>query len=64
MPFSDFFVSTLGVQDVLRELISNETTPLSDAELARLLKERGYRVARRTVAKYREQMRILPSTLR
>jgi RNA polymerase sigma-54 factor len=64
MPFGDFFASALGVQDVLRELISKETTPLSDAELARLLREQGYRVARRTVAKYREQMKILPSTLR
>lgn len=64
MPFSDFFVAARGVQDVLRELIDNETNPLSDAELARMLKERGYSVARRTVAKYREQMHILPSTLR
>lgn len=64
MPFCDFFVASLGVQDVLRELIEQESSPLSDAELARLLKERGYRVARRTVAKYREQMNILPSTLR
>lgn len=64
MPFGDFFVAARGVQDVLRELIEKETKPLSDAELARLLKERGYNVARRTVAKYREQMHILPSTLR
>ncbi len=64
MPFSNFFVSALGVQDVIRELIENETEPLSDAELARLLNARGYQLARRTVAKYREQMQILPSTLR
>jgi RNA polymerase sigma-54 factor len=64
MPFSDFFVAARGVQAVIRELIDNETTPLSDAELARLLAERGYSVARRTVAKYREQLQILPSTLR
>jgi RNA polymerase sigma-54 factor len=64
MPFSDFFVPSLGVQDILRELIENESSPLSDAELARLLAERGHPIARRTVAKYREQMQILPSTLR
>jgi RNA polymerase sigma-54 factor len=45
-------------------LIENETTPLSDAALARMLTERGYAIARRTVAKYREQMNILPSKLR
>lgn len=64
MPFSDFFVPSLGVQDILRELIENESEPLSDAELARLLAEHGHPIARRTVAKYREQMQILPSTLR
>lgn len=64
MPLSEFFVAARGVQDVLRELIEHETTPLSDAELAQLLKEHGYSVARRTVAKYREQMKIPPSHLR
>jgi RNA polymerase sigma-54 factor len=64
MAFGDFFVAARGVQDVMRELIVNETKPLSDAELARLLTERGYTIARRTVAKYREQMNILPSKLR
>lgn len=64
MPLSEFFVAARGVQDVLRELISNEAEPLSDADLSRLLKERGYTVARRTVAKYREQMQIPPSNMR
>jgi RNA polymerase sigma-54 factor len=64
LPFSEFFVAARPVQDVLRELIDNETEPLSDSELAHILNERGYPVARRTVAKYRDQMQILPSTLR
>lgn len=64
MPLSEFFVAARGVQDVLRELINNEAEPLSDADLSRLLKERGYTVARRTVAKYREQMQIPPSNMR
>jgi RNA polymerase sigma-54 factor len=64
IPFSDFFVSARPVQDILRDLITNETRPLSDAELADLLTEQGHNVARRTVAKYRDQMQILPSTLR
>ncbi len=64
LPLSEFFVAARGVQDVLRELIENEHAPLSDAELARLLGEQGYSIARRTVAKYREQMQIPPSNLR
>ncbi len=64
LALKEFFVAARGVQDVLRELIDTETKPLSDAELARLLSDRGYRIARRTVAKYREQMKILPSHLR
>jgi RNA polymerase sigma-54 factor len=64
LPMSEFFVVARGVQDVLRELITSEKTPLSDEELARLLGERGYPIARRTVAKYRDLMKIPPSHLR
>jgi RNA polymerase sigma-54 factor len=64
LPMSEFFVSARGVQDVLRELITNEPRPLSDDELARLLGEQGYPIARRTVAKYRDLMKIPPSHLR
>jgi RNA polymerase sigma-54 factor len=63
MPLSDFFDGTLSVKDVMRELISLEKPGkrLSDEELARLLTARGIPIARRTVTKYREEMRILPS---
>lgn len=64
LPMSEFFVAARGVQDVLRELITNEARPLSDEELARLLGEQGYPIARRTVAKYRDLMKIPPSHLR
>lgn len=64
LPMSEFFVAARGVQDVLRELITNEPRPLSDDELARLLGEQGYPIARRTVAKYRDLMKIPPSHLR
>lgn len=64
LPMSEFFVAARGVQDVLRELIVNEPRPLSDDELARLLAEQGYPIARRTVAKYRDLMKIPPSHLR
>lgn len=64
LPLSEFFIAARSVQDVIRELIENETTPLSDHDIARLLTERGTPIARRTVAKYRTRMKILPSNLR
>jgi RNA polymerase sigma-54 factor len=64
IPFASFFKAALSVQDVLREIVENETRPLTDAELTDMLSERDYRIARRTVAKYRNQMGILPSSLR
>ena len=64
IPFSHFFTASLNVKDVLLELVNNETSPLTDQELVQLLSERGFDVARRTVAKYRNQVNILPSTLR
>ncbi|HEY7780473.1 MAG TPA: RNA polymerase factor sigma-54 [Ktedonobacterales bacterium] len=66
IPFDDFFDSSLATKDTLRELIEREDPkrPLSDEDLAALLTERGLSVARRTVAKYRESLRILPSRFR
>ncbi|MGH2498016.1 MAG: RNA polymerase factor sigma-54 [Ktedonobacteraceae bacterium] len=60
IPLSDFFDGSLGVKDILRELISTEDTKhrLSDDELARLLTIRGIPMARRTVTKYREEIGI------
>ena len=59
-------VSKNVVMDVIRELIDGEdqSAPLSDSELVEFLKKKGYNVARRTVAKYRDIMNILPSNLR
>jgi RNA polymerase sigma-54 factor len=64
IPFSNFFVANLSVKDVIKDLIVHELTPLTDQELADMLSDRGIQVARRTVAKYREQLGILPSSLR
>lgn len=64
IPFSNFFVANLGVKDLIKDLIESEESPLTDQELADILSEKGIPVARRTVAKYREQLGILPSTLR
>ena len=64
--FDDFFDGSLAAKDLLRELIAGEnpSKPYSDEELAVLLHERGLVLARRTVAKYREAIGILPSRLR
>jgi RNA polymerase sigma-54 factor len=64
IPFSNFFTASLSIKDVIEELIENEKAPLTDAEIAERLAQRGIHVARRTVAKYRMQLRILPSSLR
>jgi RNA polymerase sigma-54 factor len=60
IPLSDFFDGSLGVKDLLRELIQSEEPKhrLSDEELARLLTAQGILLARRTVTKYREEMGI------
>jgi len=59
-------VSNEAVREALQDLVSKEDSakPLSDSRLEKLLGEQGIKVARRTVAKYREQMNILPSHLR
>ncbi|KAB8140861.1 RNA polymerase factor sigma-54 [Chloroflexia bacterium SDU3-3] len=64
VPFSHFFTASLSIKDVIQELVNNEKVPLTDQELVEMLGERGFDVARRTVAKYRAQLGILPSTLR
>ncbi len=64
VPFSHFFQASLSVRDVLKEIIQSENKPLTDAQLVDKLAARGYHVARRTVAKYRDQLGILPSSLR
>ncbi len=60
IPMSDFFDGSLGIKDILRELIQSEDTKhrLSDEDLARLMTARGNAMARRTVTKYREEMGI------
>jgi RNA polymerase sigma-54 factor len=62
--FSKFFTASLSVMDVIRELIGAEASPMTDQEIAHELSKRGIYIARRTVAKYREQLGILPSSLR
>jgi RNA polymerase sigma-54 factor len=60
IPISDFFDGSLGVKDILREVIASEEARhrFSDDELARIMSTRGIPMARRTVTKYREEMGI------
>jgi len=53
-------VSSREVKNILKELIDHEpkVNPLSDDKLEKMLNDRGYNIARRTVAKYREQLNI------
>jgi RNA polymerase sigma-54 factor len=64
--FDDFFDASLGIKDTMRELIEGETeeSPLSDQHIAEKLAERHFHIARRTVAKYRDALGILPSRYR
>jgi len=59
-------VSTREIKNILETVISNEDKkkPLTDDKLSVLLKEKGYPIARRTVAKYREQLDIPVARLR
>src|SRR5213594_3040413 len=56
-------VSSVSVKKMIQDLLANEDAvkPLSDQELAGILKGRGLTIARRTVAKYREELGIVPS---
>ncbi|MDR0429074.1 MAG: RNA polymerase factor sigma-54 [Tannerellaceae bacterium] len=59
-------VSTREVKKIMKDYVDGEDKrkPLTDEELASILKEKGYVIARRTVAKYREQMDIPVARLR
>ena len=59
-------ISNTSVKEVIGELISQEdpSKPLSDREIVEMLKKRDIKIARRTVAKYREEIGILPTNLR
>ena len=64
IPYAHFFTPSLSVKDILKEVIEKEGKPLTDSEIVERLKDKGIHIARRTVAKYRMQLAILPSSLR
>lgn len=59
-------LSNTSVKDMVAEIFKKEdcTQPLSDQEVVKMLKNKGIVIARRTVAKYRSELNILPSNLR
>jgi RNA polymerase sigma-54 factor len=67
VPFAMFFTASLGTKDVIKEIIEaeDEGRPFSDQEIVEKLADKhGIKLARRTVAKYREELKILPARLR
>jgi len=59
-------ISARGVKDKIRKLVEVEDVhkPLTDQKLVGLLKVEGVKIARRTVAKYRDQLGVLPARMR
>ena len=59
-------ISARGVKDKIRKLVEEEDVhkPLTDQKLVGLLKVEGVKIARRTVAKYRDQLGVLPARMR
>ena len=59
-------LSNTSVKETISQLVEKEDQfkPLSDQEIVAMLKEKGIPIARRTVAKYRNELNILPSNLR
>jgi RNA polymerase sigma-54 factor len=59
-------VSNQAIKDAIARIVEEENSdkPLSDQAIVKKLDEAGYKVARRTIAKYREELKILPSHLR
>jgi RNA polymerase sigma-54 factor len=66
IPFDVFFEQAVGVKEAVSQMIAGEdsTAPLSDQAITEALLKRGTQVARRTVVKYREELRIPASYLR
>ncbi len=54
-------VSVDKIKEMIKDIIRNEKDPLSDQSIARILLNKGIKISRRTVAKYREEMGIPPA---
>ncbi len=60
------YISSVRVKELIKEMIKNEDSrkPLSDKQILQMLSQRGINIARRTIAKYRDELNILPSQKR
>ena len=58
--------SATAIRALIRQMVAEEDTrsPLSDSQISEVLGKQGIMVARRTIAKYRESLQILPVNLR
>jgi len=59
-------MSSVSVKDIIRKTVAAEDThkPLTDQQLMMLLEDKGVKIARRTIAKYRQELRIPPASRR
>ena len=59
-------ISSIRIKEMIRKIVEgeNQTKPLSDSRIGKLLENDGYSLARRTIAKYRDELKIPPSTQR
>jgi len=64
VPLSKFFDRSLPIRALIQEIVDEEQEPLTDSQIAGMLGENGYQVARRTVAKYRSMEGILSARTR
>ena len=64
VPLGIFFDRSLHIRAVIRKMVKNEKEILTDTQIVSMLAKNGYRIARRTVAKYRAMEGILPAHLR
>jgi RNA polymerase sigma-54 factor len=64
VPYAAFFDGSRDIRSKLKDIIAAESRPLSDTELCERLQRAGHQVARRTVAKYRNRLRVLPVAYR
>src|SRR6185436_16895341 len=65
-PYGTFELKYFFGSSLIKQLVSAEdpAKPLSDSQISQMLEEQGIQVARRTVAKYREALKIAPANLR
>jgi RNA polymerase sigma-54 factor len=59
-------VSARGIRDKIEKMVKDEDPkdPLTDQAIVELLEREGIKIARRTVAKYRDQLKVLPARMR